>query len=68
MRGPTIKEELGGSTVPYLPYSPDLAPSDYRLFRPLKALLAEEDTNFDDFDPGRRLRLPSFSVLGEGER
>lgn len=29
-------EELGWTTIPHPPYSPDLAPSDYHLFRALK--------------------------------
>ena len=41
-------EELGWDTVPHPPYSPDLAPSDYHLFRPLKAFLARK--SFVDFD------------------
>ena len=35
-------EELGWDTVPHPPYSPDIAPSDYHLFRPLKAFLAKK--------------------------
>lgn len=35
-------EELGWDTVPHPPYSPDIAPSDYHLFRPLKASLAKK--------------------------
>jgi len=31
---------LGWDTVPHPPYSPDIAPSDYHLFRPLKQHLA----------------------------
>uniref|UniRef100_A0A8R1DUV9 HTH_48 domain-containing protein n=1 Tax=Caenorhabditis japonica TaxID=281687 RepID=A0A8R1DUV9_CAEJA len=32
-------QELNWDTVPHPPYSPDIAPSDYHLFRPLKLFL-----------------------------
>ncbi|KAK6762382.1 hypothetical protein RB195_023192 [Necator americanus] len=35
-------EELGWDTAPHTAYSSDLALSDYHLFRPLKAFLAEK--------------------------
>jgi histone-lysine N-methyltransferase SETMAR len=41
-------EELGWTTVPHPPYSPDLAPSDYHLFRSLKSFLRGQ--RFSDFD------------------
>ena len=41
-------EELGWITVPHPPYSPDLAPSDYHLFRALKNFLRGQ--SFADFD------------------
>ena len=41
-------EELGWETVSRPPYSPDLAPSDYYLFRSLKASLGKE--TFSEFD------------------
>lgn len=41
-------EELGWATVPHPPYSPDLAPSDYHLFRALKNFLRGQ--SFSDFD------------------
>jgi len=43
-------EDLGWATVPHPPYSPDLAPSDYHLFRALKNFL-------------RRQRFPNFDTL-----
>lgn len=40
---------LGWETVAHPPYSPDLAPSDYHLFRPLKHHLAgRKFTNYDN--------------------
>lgn len=41
-------EELAWTTVPHPPYSPDLAPSDYHLFRALKNFLRGQ--HFSDFD------------------
>jgi histone-lysine N-methyltransferase SETMAR len=42
-------EELGWTTVPHPPYSPDLAPSDYHLFRSLKSFLhGQRFSNFDN--------------------
>jgi [histone H3]-lysine36 N-dimethyltransferase SETMAR len=41
-------EQLGWATVPHPPYSPDLAPSDYHLFRSLKNCLAGKQ--FKDLD------------------
>ena len=38
-------EELGWEVLPHSPYSPDLAPSDYRLFRALKQNLRDKDFN-----------------------
>uniref|UniRef100_A0A8R1HZE0 Histone-lysine N-methyltransferase n=1 Tax=Caenorhabditis japonica TaxID=281687 RepID=A0A8R1HZE0_CAEJA len=35
-------QELIYDTVPHPPYSPDIAPSDYHLFRPLKIFLKEK--------------------------
>uniref|UniRef100_A0A8R1I8H2 Transposase n=1 Tax=Caenorhabditis japonica TaxID=281687 RepID=A0A8R1I8H2_CAEJA len=32
-------QELNWDTVPHPPYSPDIAPSDYHLFRPIKLFL-----------------------------
>lgn len=43
-----LLEEFGWTTVPHPPYSPDLAPSDYHLFRGLKTFL--RDQRFRDFD------------------
>ncbi|EYC39327.1 hypothetical protein Y032_0662g1290 [Ancylostoma ceylanicum] len=44
-------DELGWGTVPHPPYFPDIAPSDYNLFRPLKAFLAKEKfTEFEDVE------------------
>ena len=41
--------ELGWLTVPHPPYSPDLAPSDYHLFRPLKHFLQGKTfTKYED--------------------
>uniref|UniRef100_A0A8R1I9J2 Histone-lysine N-methyltransferase SETMAR n=1 Tax=Caenorhabditis japonica TaxID=281687 RepID=A0A8R1I9J2_CAEJA len=34
--------ELNWDTVPHPPYSPDIAPSDYHLFRPLKLFLKKK--------------------------
>jgi histone-lysine N-methyltransferase SETMAR len=41
-------EELGWQVLPHPPYSPDLAPSDYHLFRSLRNHLREQ--HFDDQD------------------
>ena len=41
-------EKLGWTTVPHPPYSLDLAPSDYHLFRALKQHLREK--KFDDYE------------------
>ena len=41
-------EKLGWTTVSHLPYSPDLALSDYHLFRALKQHLREK--KFDDYE------------------
>uniref|UniRef100_A0A8R1DZ90 Transposase n=1 Tax=Caenorhabditis japonica TaxID=281687 RepID=A0A8R1DZ90_CAEJA len=35
-------QELNWDTIPHPPYSPDIAPSDYHLFRPLKLFLKEK--------------------------
>uniref|UniRef100_A0A8R1HSS5 Transposase n=2 Tax=Caenorhabditis japonica TaxID=281687 RepID=A0A8R1HSS5_CAEJA len=35
-------QELNWDTVPHPPYSPDIAPPDYHLFRPLKLFLKEK--------------------------
>ena len=40
--------QLGWLTIPHPPYSPDLAPSDYHLFRSLSNYLSEK--KFDDED------------------
>ncbi|XGW27284.1 hypothetical protein V3C99_007694 [Haemonchus contortus] len=39
-------QQLGWEVLPHPPYSPDLAPSDYHLFRALKRHL--RDKNFDN--------------------
>uniref|UniRef100_A0A8R1DQY3 Histone-lysine N-methyltransferase SETMAR n=1 Tax=Caenorhabditis japonica TaxID=281687 RepID=A0A8R1DQY3_CAEJA len=39
---PRPLQELNWYTVPHPPYSPDIAPSDYHLFRPLKLFLKEK--------------------------
>ncbi|PIO76326.1 hypothetical protein TELCIR_01613 [Teladorsagia circumcincta] len=42
-------EELGWQVLPYAPYSPDLAPSDYHLFRSMQHFLAgKKFKNRDD--------------------
>uniref|UniRef100_A0A8R1DJB5 Histone-lysine N-methyltransferase SETMAR n=1 Tax=Caenorhabditis japonica TaxID=281687 RepID=A0A8R1DJB5_CAEJA len=35
-------QELNWDTLPHPPYSPDIAPSDYHLFRPLNLFLKEK--------------------------
>lgn len=40
--------ELGLELLPHLPYSPDLAPSDYHLFRSLEHTL--RGTNFNNVE------------------
>ena len=45
--------ELGWDTIPHPPYSPDIAASDYHLFRPLKAHPAKKTySNLDDVISG----------------
>ena len=39
---------MGWETLPHAPYSPDLAPTDYHLFRSLSNFLREK--SFDDVD------------------
>uniref|UniRef100_A0A8R1HTT8 Histone-lysine N-methyltransferase SETMAR n=1 Tax=Caenorhabditis japonica TaxID=281687 RepID=A0A8R1HTT8_CAEJA len=34
--------ELNWDTVPHPPYSPDIAPSEYHIFRPIKLFLKEK--------------------------
>ncbi|EYC36757.1 hypothetical protein Y032_0860g2735 [Ancylostoma ceylanicum] len=44
-------EELGWDTVLRPPYSPEIVPSDYHLFRPLKAFLVKKKfTKAEDVD------------------
>lgn len=44
-------EELGWETVPHMPYSPDISPSYYHLFRSLKAFLAKKSfAKFEELD------------------
>ena len=40
--------ELGWETLPHLPYLPDIAPSDYHLFRSLQTLL--DDNEYANYD------------------
>lgn len=40
--------ELGWEILPHLPYSPDLAPSDFHLFRPLKTFLGDQHFGSND--------------------
>jgi len=35
-------EQLGLDVLPHPPYSPDLAPSDYQLFGPMKKMLGRQ--------------------------
>ena len=49
--------KLGWITRPHPPYSPDLAPTDYHLFRSLSNNLAEK--NFDD-DNDLKMSLTNF--------
>uniref|UniRef100_A0A8R1I163 Histone-lysine N-methyltransferase SETMAR n=1 Tax=Caenorhabditis japonica TaxID=281687 RepID=A0A8R1I163_CAEJA len=44
----TKLQELNWDTVPHPPYSPDIAPSDYHLFRPIKLFLKMAVFNFFD--------------------
>lgn len=41
-------QQLGWQTVPHPPYSPDISPCDYHLFRPLKTFLSQQHTNTYD--------------------
>ncbi|KAK6727819.1 hypothetical protein RB195_005471 [Necator americanus] len=61
--------ELGWEILPHPPYSPDLAPNDYHLFRSLQHHL--EEKSYDDRDhlendlpaPSRRSSSPKESVI-----
>ena len=44
-------EELGWNVLPHAPYSPDMGPSDYHLFRSMQHFLAEK--KFNDLDEVR---------------
>lgn len=43
-----VSDTLGWQTVPHPPYSPDLAPSDFHLFRSLKCFLRNRQFKKDD--------------------
>uniref|UniRef100_A0A8R1EXG6 Histone-lysine N-methyltransferase SETMAR n=1 Tax=Caenorhabditis japonica TaxID=281687 RepID=A0A8R1EXG6_CAEJA len=64
-------QELYWNTVLHTPYSPDIAPSDYRLFRPLKLFLKKEafrEIRRSKNGSVRFLRLAVRRVLEEGHR
>ena len=52
--------ELGWVTVPHLPYSPDLAPTDYHLFRSLSNHLREKK-----FDDENDLKMDLLNFFGQ---
>lgn len=68
----TVKEKLenfGWDIMPHPPYSPDLAPSDYHLFRSLQNFLNGRDYNNDneieaDLQVFFNSKSPSFFVKG----
>jgi len=41
-------QQLGWEVLPHPPYSPDLAPSDFHLFGPLKEFLGGQQFSTDD--------------------
>lgn len=64
--------ELGWHPVAHPPYSPDLAPSDYHLFRPLKHHIhGKKFDNYEDLkmavDDFFTLQLPDFWAKGISE-
>jgi histone-lysine N-methyltransferase SETMAR len=62
-------EQLGWTTVPHPAYSPDIAPSDYHLFRSLKNFLRSKTySNFNDLKSDLELffesQTPAFWAEG----
>ncbi len=51
---------MGWEVLPHAPYSPDLAPSDYHLFRSLQHFLREK--KFDDFESVKKGMESFFSL------
>ena len=56
--------KLGWITVPHPPYSPDLAPTDYHLFRSLSNHLREK--KFDDENDIKRELINFFNKKSKG--
>ena len=55
-------QQLGWETLPHPPYSPDIAPSDFHLFGPLKEFLSQY---FSTDDKVKQAVLGWFSCTDE---
>ncbi|KAF2348823.1 hypothetical protein FHG87_020422 [Trinorchestia longiramus] len=68
--------ELGYETLPHPPYSPDLSPTDYHLFKHLSTFLdgktfrskQEVETTFKDFVASQTLNFYQQGINNQGVR